>query len=575
MAAGLRRRAAALSLTAVALAAPATAGAEPTPIPEGPQGALADGYQGAPAEPRPIFAPVPPRHPHMAPNGASNLHVDAFQTDVHQAPGPLGRDTERLSTFHRGVCASVTFDSRGRIVTVCVSITTVTLYQLDPDTLDTLASYRLPERPPSANPFQNFTGGGYFYLDDDDRAIIPTTDRRLLAVRSHDGGFTLEREIDLGPSVPEGDAVISALPDWNGLVWFASKGGVVGTADLGTGVVRALDTGEPIGNSFAVDVDGSVWIVTDVALHRFVAGDDGTPVSDWSVGYPNDGTIKPGQTQAGSGTTPTLIGRDRIAITDNADPVAVMVFDRRTRELLCHQPVFEPGASATDQSLIATPDFIIAENNHGYTGPAAVQAGRSTQPGLARIDLHPSGRGCRLAWTSAETAPTLVPKVSAATGLLYTYTKPPREDGVDAWYLTGIDARTGETRFKVFAGEGLGFNNNYAPVTLGADGTAYVGVLGGLVALRDAEPPAAVAPGLPPRPRFTCARGRARVRGKAILRVVFRQSGRRRVDGRAPFSVPVRSSRGRARVRVRARVRQAGGRWTRLGGRCRAARDRR
>ena len=45
--------------------------------------------------------------------------------------------------------------------------------------------------------------------------------------------------------------------------------------------------------------------------------------------------------------------------------------------------------------------------------------------------------------------------------------------------------RTGQTVYKRLAGTGLGFNNNWAPVTLGPDGTAYVGALGGLVMLRD------------------------------------------------------------------------------------------
>ena len=52
-------------------------------------------------------------------------------------------------------------------------------------------------------------------------------------------------------------------------------------------------------------------------------------------------------------------------------------------------------------------------------------------------------------------------------------------------FNAAIDFRTGRTVYKQLAGSGLGFNNNYAPVTLGPDGTAYVGVLGGLVALRD------------------------------------------------------------------------------------------
>ncbi len=91
-------------------------------------------------------------------------------------------------------------------------------------------------------------------------------------------------------------------------------------------------------------------------------------------------------------------------------------------------------------------------------------------------------------WRSQEVAPTVVPKLSAANGIVYTYTKDPQPDGQDAWYLTALDFRTGKTLFKRLGGEGLGHNNNYAPITLGPDGTAYVGVLGGLIgaARRDA-----------------------------------------------------------------------------------------
>lgn len=79
----------------------------------------------------------------------------------------------------------------------------------------------------------------------------------------------------------------------------------------------------------------------------------------------------------------------------------------------------------------------------------------------------------------------MVPKVSLATGLVYTYTKRLRRDEIDAWYFTAIDFRTGETVYKQLAGIGLGYNNNYAPVTIGPDGSAYVGALGGLIKLKD------------------------------------------------------------------------------------------
>jgi hypothetical protein len=58
-------------------------------------------------------------------------------------------------------------------------------------------------------------------------------------------------------------------------------------------------------------------------------------------------------------------------------------------------------------------------------------------------------------------------------------------DGTDAWYLTAIDFHTGATVFQRLAGAGLGFNNNYAPVSVGPDESAYVGALGGVVQLRD------------------------------------------------------------------------------------------
>ena len=48
-------------------------------------------------------------------------------------------------------------------------------------------------------------------------------------------------------------------------------------------------------------------------------------------------------------------------------------------------------------------------------------------------------------------------------------------------------ARNGKTAWSQYAGSGLNYNNNYAGLALGPDGTAYLGVVGGMVALRDAS----------------------------------------------------------------------------------------
>jgi hypothetical protein len=212
-------------------------------------------------------------------------------------------------------------------------------------------------------------------------------------------------------------------------------------------------------------------------------------VVTWREAYPNIGIVKPGQTEDGSGTTPNLMGANYVAITDNADPMDVVVYRRAKRvsgsRVVCTVPVFSAGAGSTDNSLIGAGRSIIVENNYGYTGPAATLNGASTAPGIERVDVNKEGTGCAPVWYSAERAPSAVPKLSLRAGLVYAYTKPPRTDGIDAWYLTALSFATGETVYERLAGTGLGFNSNYAPVSVGPDDTAYVGALGGLVLLRD------------------------------------------------------------------------------------------
>jgi hypothetical protein len=567
----------ALALLVVAQSAVAS------PIPE--SDTSAQEFFGAPATQNPIFGiPEAPRHPFMAPNERANLHSDAWQTDTDRLPGPLGRDMKRVSTSHTALCGSVTFDSKGRIVTVCVGVQGPSgggagLYLLDPQTLVELAKYDLPPRQPGANTpsniFTDFAGGGYFILDNEDRAVVPTTTRHLFVVAQTPDkpGFTLQHDYDLTGVVPQGDKIISALPDWSGRYWFASIKGVVGNVDPASGAVHSMDTGEKIGNSFAVDETNGVFIVTDAALYRFEAAADGAPTFTWRTTYENDGTSKPGQTEIGSGTTPTLTPTGLVAITDNADPINIAVYRRTDGAFVCHAPVFEKGASNTDQSLIGAGNSFIAENNYGYSGPSATEQGGTTTPGLERVDVDADGH-CNKVWHSDEIAPSVVPKLSLANGIVYTYTKPGGE-GSDPWYLTALDFRSGATLFKFKSGSGLGFNNNYAPVTIGPDGTAYVGTLGGLVAMRDATPPPVVAQtpdGRPPtaRPRLklrlrygqgkSCSRRVARVTVigadlPLVKRVQFRV-GRRfaALDRHAPFSRRLRVGSGRSGARVHARA---------------------
>ena len=58
-------------------------------------------------------------------------------------------------------------------------------------------------------------------------------------------------------------------------------------------------------------------------------------------------------------------------------------------------------------------------------------------------------------------------------------------DAIEAGDEVSVDFDTGETVFKVFTGIGRNWNNSYGPITIGPNGSAYVGVFNGLVSITD------------------------------------------------------------------------------------------
>jgi hypothetical protein len=380
---------------------------------------------------------------------------------------------------------------------VCPSIVAPpTARIIDPVTLEVISSYVLPTAPntPGTQEYQNFTGGGYFFLDAKDRIWVPTkTDHIYVLNQGGDGNtLTLEQDFDLTSVLDVNtERISSALPDFNGLIWFVSKAnGKVGTLNTKTGALKVKTLGEEIENSFAVASDG-VYIVSDKRMYRFKANQSGAPRVIWSKGYPNSGIVKPSQVNAGSGTTPTIMDNGLVAITDNADPMNVIVYrnkknlKRGEKRVVCKEPIFEPGASATENSIITAGRSLIVENNYGYQDPFGPNTGAVTEAGFVRVDMNKKLTDCKTVWTNTEVrAPTVVPKMSTKTGLIYTYTRPP-DDSAQGYYWTAIKYSNGKTAWNQYAGSGLSFNNNYAGIALGPDGTAYLGVTGGLIALRD------------------------------------------------------------------------------------------
>ena len=452
------------------------------PLPPGPGLLVTPRYEGRPAQARPVQMAVP-QHPFLAGNGRSSMHGDGWATDTYPWAGPLGRSPE-VDTAWFGVeeCASLVFPRAGGMVGLCGGVSGPALHLFDETTMRKTQSLELPDRPSGRDrrPWEDLCSGAYFYLDERDQAVVATTDQRILVVATD--SLAVVNEHDLSPGLPAEDCVVALMPDWHGRTWFFSEEGRTGFVETDGRVGEVLALDEEIANSVSVD-EGGVYVVTDAALYRLGA-QDGRPAVRWRAAYDRGDGRKPGQLSAGSGTTPTLLPGGLVAITDNAEPrMRVVVHRTRDGSPVCSVPVFDAGASATDNSLVAVGRGVVVENNYGYSSPLSTTFGQVTEPGFARVDVRDGE--CAVTWTSQETAPSSVAKLSLANGLLYAYTLRGGWWGVSAWYLTAIDVDTGERAFSVRTGQGLLFNNHYAAVTLAPDGSAYVGTLGGLVRVRD------------------------------------------------------------------------------------------
>lgn len=457
-----------------------------------------------------------PQHPFLAPNGRNNMHDDAYMSDTYEGTGPMARDADVTLRSYAGLgnnlCVTITFDSRGRILTTNAELSRFRTLLIDPLTMDAVAQYLLPPRNTTDPlfPYNDTSGAAYFALDNQDGVMLADAANALQIIRYDDaaGSFEVLHQYDLTPYLvplqqPARDHVQMTLPDWNreDLLWFMTRYGVIGTIDLNSNRVETVAlAGEEIENSFAIAEDGA-YFVTDHAMYRFHVDDHGVPVQDWRTQYDRGSRVKPGNINQGSGTTPKIFG-DMVAIADNAEPrMNVLFLKRSDGSVVCQQPVFGDDLGTTENAM---PGFVregpngleyslIVENNYGKQSPNLLSAGgacANSVGGVVRVDMVPDASGqysCRQVWASPENSCSTVPKLSLGNGLLYLYTYERLVQGY-GYYLTTVDFETGETVYRQPTGTGIRYADFGAPLTLSPTGdTVFVGTLGGLLRIRDRQ----------------------------------------------------------------------------------------
>ena len=154
------------------------------------------------------------------------------------------------------------------------------------------------------------------------------------------------------------------------------------------------------------------------------------------------------------------------------------------KRTVCEVPVFGKGASATENSLNATGRISSSRTTTATRIRSGRRAGQRQRPASRASTSKARGGIERKVWTNTtEAAPTVVPKLSTKTGLIYTYTQDSAA-GVQRWSWSAIEFRNGRSGWKQ-CGTGASFNNNYAGIAIAPNGSLLLGTVTGIVGLRD------------------------------------------------------------------------------------------
>jgi hypothetical protein len=295
--------------------------------------------------------------------------------------------------------------------------------------------------------------------------VVASSGQRVLVVDADD--LAISASFDLADLLAKGDCLVGLGVD-GARAWFVTADGVAGL--VADGRVRTVDLGDSVARDLAVGNAGA-YVAGDEALHR-VGIRAGRPVVAWSSPYEEGGE---------RGAAPVVLRSGLVAVADNRDPRLQVVMHRAdTGEVACRAEVFDDDSGAADGGLVAAGDDVVVTNAHGYDGPLSTVMGRTTSRGVAKVAAD-----CTVRWTLEIDAPSGAPAVSTDDGLVYAWSKRHSWLGVDAWYLSAVELRSGRLVWARRVGLDALHDNHHGAVVLGPDRAAYAPVLGGLVRVAD------------------------------------------------------------------------------------------
>lgn len=406
------------------------------------------------------------QNPYLGINSLATMHGDAQSSDATPFAGPgdpgVGGSWKVTFTNHWAACPTILAGQDGYIQALMTQflgsdakLRKPKLAIIEPASGAQLGAMEIPTGA--------LLGGVYAYLDADSNLVMVDGTNALTWISHSQDGMKVwvSRRIDLTDAMklePK-DHVVGIVPDWHGRIWVASERGVVGLIDPKRNVVRLTklqqySPTERIDNSISACPQG-VSIITSYGIYMLGAdASTSKPRIIWSHSYDRGTKQKPGQLSHGSGATATFFGpngSDYVMLSDNADrQEKLIVYRSADGSAVGEGPLFTPGASCTENSMIGVQNSIVGACTFGYPYaqyPDTKPAYRAqVAPGMERWDVNDDASGITLKWRNNGIYSAAVPRLSTADNLIYTCERPRGPAGVltgPVVYACAIDMDSG------------------------------------------------------------------------------------------------------------------------------------
>lgn len=406
------------------------------------------------------------QNPYLGINSLATMHGDAQSSDATPFAGPgdpgVGGSWKVTFTNHWAACPTILAGQDGYIQALMTQflgsdakVRKPKLAIIEPASGAQLGAMEIPTGA--------LLGGVYAYLDAGSNLVMVDGTNALTWISHSQDGMKVwvSRRIDLTDAMklePK-DHVVGIVPDWHGRIWVASERGVVGLIDPKRNVVRLTklqqySPTERIDNSISACPQG-VSIITSYGIYMLGAdASTSKPRIIWSHSYDRGTKQKPGQLSHGSGATATFFGpngSDYVMLSDNADrQEKVIVYRSADGSAVGEGPLFTPGASGTENSMIGVQNSIVGACTFGYPYaqyPDTKPAYRAqVAPGMERWDVNDDASGITLKWRNNGIYSAAVPRLSTTDNLIYTCERPRGPAGVltgPVVYACAIDMDSG------------------------------------------------------------------------------------------------------------------------------------